>query len=108
EPLPPPIPDVWFEDAELTPPPKDASDEPLPEPLRLPVPGENDEPIPAPKPVVKPLGGSESENEPLVLRVAGEEESAAATSETEADGEQAGPRKDRWAVPQKSALLRRK
>jgi hypothetical protein len=108
EPLPPPIPDEWFEDAELTPPPKDASDEPLPEPLRLPVPGENDEPIPAPKPVVKPLGGGESESEPLVLRVAGEEESAAATSETEADGEQAGPRKDRWAVPQKSALLRRK
>ncbi|HEY5315129.1 MAG TPA: hypothetical protein VIK18_21535, partial [Pirellulales bacterium] len=114
-PLPPPIPDEWFQDAELTPPPKDGSDEPPPEPLPLPAdkpeadkPEANEEPIPAPKPVVKPLGGGDPEQGPTVLRLVVDQEPPNAAAASEADAQQADARTDRWPLPQKSAQLRRK
>jgi len=115
DPLPPPVPDEWFQEADLTPLPKDGREEALPAPLSSPEaePKASDDQVPAPGPVIKPLGGIDTQSEPTLLRLVAEEDlsTAPATSEaatSEGDGEPASPGTGRWPVPQKSALLRRK
>ncbi|HEX4147421.1 MAG TPA: hypothetical protein VHY20_00475 [Pirellulales bacterium] len=117
EPLPPPIPDEWFQDAGLSPPPKDGSEESLPAPFRSqPLPLENsgehsqpdtvpspapDEPLPA----IKPLGGSNEQRGPKVLRLAGEDEKPDTSVEDEPLPSTSRPA--RLPLPGKQAVLER-
>jgi hypothetical protein len=124
DPLPPPVPDEWFHDAGLSPPPKDGSEEALPAPFRsepaqpeaIPqqkndVPGGR-QPSSEPEelPAIKPLGGSDEQPEPKVLQAAAEGEQSGPTSPSEALEEAPGERPSRGGrlpVPRKPTTLQR-